>query len=169
MKRYLALLLLLPAMGVFVGAQDRAPVPLFEATQCILNGKYEWVNVKDQKSIRLAYHADNKTFSGAKYLYVIVFSTPKRDRGKIFDIRLKDHRTYSIENNATFINTPEGITFPEPPLGGNWTQNQLTNSIQAILRHHKWYEVQVKTLLKPSSHLQCETNIEDLAPSGAHK
>jgi len=162
MNRYLALLLLLASVSVPLVAQERAPVALFEAAQCLVNGKYVWVDVKDQKELQLAYQADTKTFGGASYIYVIVFTSPKHDQGKIFDIRIKDHHTYSIENNAIFANTPKGITFPEPPLGGNWRQTQLTNSIQQILRRHKWYEAQVKALLKPNSHIRCETNVEDI-------
>jgi hypothetical protein len=32
------------------------------------------------------------------------------------------------------------------------------------MRHHKWYEAQVKQLIKPSPKLRCETNVEDVAP-----
>jgi hypothetical protein len=162
MKRILVLLLLFASTSVILCAQDKAPLSLFEAAQCLVNGKYLWVDVKDQKFLQLAYQSDAKTFTGAKYLYVIVFTSPKRDQGKVFDIQLKDHRTYSIENNATFVNTPKGVTFSEPPLGGTWRQTQLTTSVQQILHHHKWYEAEVKQLLKPSGHIRCETTVEDV-------
>jgi hypothetical protein len=165
MNRYLALLLLL-ASSAAVCAQDKAPVPLFEAAQCLVNGKYLWVDVTDKKELQFAYQSDAKTFGGTSYLYVIVFTSPKRDQGKIFDIKVKDHHTYSVENNAIFARTSKGITFPEPPLGGTWRQTQLTTTIQQILRRHKWYEAQVKVLLKPSSRLRCETNVEDVVKPG---
>jgi hypothetical protein len=158
----MALLLLLVSIGVPLSAQERAPVALFESAQCLVNGKYLWVDVTGQKELQLAYQADTKTFGGASYLYVIVFTSPKRDQGKIFDIRVKDHHTYSVENNAIFAKTAAGITFPEPPLGGTWRQTQLTTTIQQILRRHHWYEAQVKALLKPPAHLRCETNVEDV-------
>lgn len=156
----LVLFALLAVPALF--AQERAPEALFEATQCLVTGKYEWIDVKDKKELQLAYHTDNKTFNGARYIYVIVFTTPKRDQGKLFDIRVKEHHTYSIENNARFAITPAGITFTEPPLGGSWTQSQLTTTVRQILKHHKWYEAQVKVLLKPSTHLHCETTVEDV-------
>ena len=162
MKRYLALLLLLVSTGALLHAQDAAPAVLFDATQCLVNDKSPWVNVTGLQTLQLAYHQDAKTFGGAKYLYVIVFTSPKRDQGKVFDIRLKDHRTYSIENNASFAVTPTAVTFPEPPLGGSWTQSQLTTSIQSILHHHRWYEVEVKYLRKPNSKVHCEAAVEDM-------
>jgi hypothetical protein len=162
MKRYLTMLLLFASTSAVLRAQDKAPLPLFEAAQCLVNGKYLWVDVKDQKFLQLAYQSDAKTFGGAKYLYVIVFTSPKRDQGKVFDIQVRDHHSYSIENNATFVKTGKDVTFSEPPLGGAWRQNQLTTSVQQILHHHKWYEAEVKYLLKPSGHIRCETIVEDV-------
>ncbi|PSH03021.1 MAG: hypothetical protein CXZ00_14360 [Acidobacteria bacterium] len=166
MKRHFAFLLLLASLTATVRAQDKAPVALFEAAQCLATGKVEWVNVESVKVLQLSYLADNQKIAGSKYIYVVVYITPKRDQGKIFDIRYWDdshQRVYSVENNATFAITPKGITFPEPPLGGAFIQNQFTNVIQQILRRRKRYELEVKSLLKPSSHIRCETNVEDLA------
>lgn len=163
MKRLLALLLLLASTSAVLRAQDTAPSALFDAAQCLVNDKHQWVDLTGFQKVQLAYHPDSKTFGGGKYLYVIIFTSPKRDQGKIFDIRLKEHRTYSIENNAGFAITPAGITFPEPPLGGNWTQNQLTASVQTILNHRRFYDVEVKYLRKPNSHVHCETAVEDVA------
>jgi hypothetical protein len=162
MKQSLALLLLFASMPVVLHAQNRAPSALFEATQCLITEQHHWVNVQNVKELQLAYLADTRNFGGAKYLYVVVFTSPTRDRGSIFDIRIKDHKTYSIENNATFMNTPQGITFPQPPLGGTWTQNQLTTSLQQIFHRRKWFEAEVKYLIKPSTHLHCEANVEDV-------
>ncbi len=119
MKRFFALFLLLAPLCTSLHAQDKPPALLWEAAQCLATGKYEWVNVDTAKTIALGYQTDNKTFAGGKYLYVVVFNSPKRDGGKIFDIRVKDHHTFTIENNAKFTKGPDGITFTEPPLGGH--------------------------------------------------
>ena len=157
----LAAFFFLSATALF--SQDRAPSVLFEATQCLVTGKYEWVDPGDQKVLQLAYRVDNKTFSGAHYLYVVVFNSNKRDSGKLFDVRVKDHHTYSIENNAKFsIAKDKTISFPEPPLGGNWTQGQMTSTMKQVMKHHKWYEAEVKQLQKPSPKLRCETVVEDV-------
>ncbi len=161
MKRSFALALLLASTCASLHAQDKPPAVLWDAAQCLATGKYEWVNVDNTKTLALGYHEDNKTFEGGKYLYVVVFTSPKRDQGKIFDIRIKGRRHYIVENNATFVSTPNGITFPNPPLGGNWAQNQLTTAIQQILKHKKWYEAQVKYLVKGADHITCETAVED--------
>lgn len=163
MIRRIAFALLLALSAPVLFAQDRAPSELFEATQCLVTGKYEWVDAKDQKLLYLAYRDDRKTFNGARYVYVIVFNDAKRNAGKIFDIRVKDSHYFSIENNAKFVIAPDkSISFPEPPLGGNWTQGQLQNSVEQILKKRHWYDAQVKLLLKPSPHLQCETVVEDI-------
>lgn len=171
MKRYLSLCLLLSCLCPLLHAQDNPPTVLYEAAQCLATGKYEWVDATGLKTLQLAYHTDNKTYNGEHYIYVIVFTNPARNQGKVFDIRIKDHHTYSVENNARFVLGPNGgITFTEPPLGGAWTLNQLTARVHDILRHHKWYEADVKRLLKPSDHLQCETTVEDVvSPSTPNK
>jgi hypothetical protein len=141
-------------------AQDAPPVALFEATQCLATGKYAWIELTGQKTVQLAYSTDK--FEGSRYLYVLVFTAPKRDQGKVFDIRMSKDHSYTIENNGRFVVTDKGFTFTEPPLGGNWTVNQLGSRVQQILRHRKWYEAEVKRVLKPNDHLQCETAVEDI-------
>jgi hypothetical protein len=165
MPRYLALFLLSISLSAALSAQDRAPALLFEAAQCLATDSHQWIDVHEVKALSLGYKIDKKTFAGGHYLYVIVYSTPKRDQGRVFDIRYKEENrqhVYSIENNADFVKTPKGINFTEPPLGGTWTQNQLTTAIQQILHQRKWYEAQVKHLLKPADHLVCETKVEDV-------
>jgi len=168
MKRILFLFLLLAAAAVTACAQEeRAPSALFESAQCLVADPHHWVDVANTKQLALAYLPESKSFHGGKYLYVIVWDSSKHEQGTIYDVRLKDeerHRVYSIENNAQFRINQDEVTFLEPPLGGQFRQNQLTNTIHQIMRHHKWYEAQVKQLIKPSPKLRCETNVEDVAP-----
>jgi len=166
MKRTL-LLLLLTFFSAAVCAQERAPAALFEAAQCLVTDPHHWVPVKDLKELNLAYLPESKSFGGNRYIYVIVYNDAKHNAGSIFDIRLKDedrHRVYSIENDASFAIVNKLVKFDEPPLGGDWRQNQLTTTIGQIQKHHKWYEAQVKQLLKPYTHFRCETNVEDMVP-----
>ena len=149
-------LLWLPALL----AQDAPPVSLFEATQCLATGKYAWLDLKSQKTVQLAYNADKS--EGSHYIYVVVFTTPKRDQGKVFDVRMDRDHSYIIENNAHFVMTEKGFTFVEPPLGGTWTVNQLSARVQQILKRKKWYEAEVKRILKPNPHLHCETAVDDV-------
>jgi hypothetical protein len=164
MKRCFALLLLLTSLSAVVYSQDKAPSMLYEAAQCLVTEKTHWVDAQGVKELSLGYLPDKKkTIMGDQYLYVIVFTTPHRDAGKVFDIRFKQEkhqRVYTIENNATFASTKKGIEYSEPPVGGTWAENQLTPPLEQILHHKKWYSVQSKSLLKPSSHLRCETSAE---------
>jgi hypothetical protein len=167
--RTLLLFLLLASLSATLCAQEeRAPATLFEAAQCLVSDPHHWVDVHGVTELNLAYLPESKSFGGARYIYVAVYTSAKHDQGTIYDIRLKDAehpRVYSIENNASFVITPKEITFSEPPLGGAWRQNQLISSIKLIQRHRKWYEAQVKALLKPSTHFRCETNVEDVPPA----
>lgn len=167
-KRLSCLSLLLAALGAVSYAQEeRAPEALFESAQCLVNDPHHWVKVDGLKQLDLAYLPESKSFGGRKYLYVIVWDTPQREQGTIYDIRLKDdgHRVYSIENNAQFRVNKDEVSFLEPPLGGEFRQRQLTATIQKILHRKKWYEAQVKQLLRPSPKLHCETNVEDVVPA----
>jgi hypothetical protein len=168
MKRTLLLLLLLASFSAALCAQERAPAALFEASQCLVTDPHHWVPVEGVKELNVAYLPESKSFGGEKYIYVIVYNDAKHKEGSIFDIRLKDedhHRVYSIENDASFAIVNKEVKFDEPPLGGSWRQTQLTTTIQQIQKHHKWYEAQVKQLLKPYTHFRCETNVEDMAPA----
>lgn len=141
-------------------AQDAPPSALFEATQCLATGKYAWLQLEGQKTVQLAYR--NDSFEGVHYMYVVVFTTPKRDQGKVFDVRMDEEHSYAIENNAQWVVTDKGFTFVEPPLGGNWTTNQLSTRVQMILKRKKWYEAEVKRVLKPNAHLVCKTDVDDV-------
>jgi len=167
MKRTLLTLLLFACCAAGLCAQERAPSALFEAAQCLVTDPHHWVPVNDVKELNVAYLPESKSFGKEKYIYVIVYNDQKHNAGSIFDIRLKDEgkRVYSIENDASFAIVNKEVKFDEPPLGGAWRESQLTTTIQQIQKHHKWYEAQVKQLLKPYTHFRCETNVEDMAPA----
>jgi len=158
-----ALLLFLASASPTLFAQDKPTVPLFEATHCLATEKHGWLDLQSAKELSLGYLTDAKTVLGDKYLYVVVYTNPQRTQGKIFDIRIKKgdrQRVYSIENDATFVSTPKEVTFPQPPLGGTWAQTQFSTAIQHIEHHHKWYVAPVKSLLKPTNHIRCESSTD---------
>jgi hypothetical protein len=162
MNRYLAFFLLLVSMSIPMWAQNQAPALLHEAAHCLVTDKHNWLDSQtlNAPELSLGYHPDAKTSLGDKYLYVVVYTTPRRNQGKIFDIRFKqqDHRhLFNIENSATFVSSKNGVEFPEPPLGGTWAQAQLAPAIQQMEQHRKWYTASLKYLVKPSDHIQCES------------
>lgn len=168
MNRYLAIFFLLVSVGA--AAQDQPPGMLHEAAHCLVTDQHSWLDPEILKApeIHLGLRYDTKTFLGDKYLYVIVFKTTHRDTGRIFDIRFKqeNHRhVYSVENTATFITTPKGIEFQEPPVGGTWAQNQMKPAIDQIQHHKKLYTAQMKYLIKPDKHVECTTTLEAKEPA----
>ena len=107
----------------------------------------------------MAFQHDTKTLLGDDYLYVVVYTTPARNQGRIFDIRIKQKHDYSIENQATFVNSAKGVNFPQPPAGGQWAQTQFATAIQGISERRKWYTDSMKNLRKPH-HVQCESGLD---------
>ncbi len=163
--RLLLLAALLSLLVPFLSAQERAPVQLFEAAQCLATDPLHWVDVSNKKELVLAYLPEGRSFNGARFIDVVVFNNSKHDQGFIFDIRVHEEgrrHIYSVENNAAWKKEADEYKFEEPPLGGNFRQNQMVSILQQIHRHHKWYEAQVRLLLKPNPHLRCESNVEDV-------
>lgn len=165
--RLLLLAALLALLTPLVIAQERAPVQLFEAAQCLATDPLHWVDVSNKKELVLAYLPEGRSFNGARFIDVVVYSSAKHDEGFIFDIRVHEDgrkHVYSIENNAAWKKVGGEYKFDEPPLGGNFRQNQLISILEQIHHHHKWYEAQVRMLLKPNAHLRCDSNVEDVPP-----
>lgn len=159
MNRWVVLLLLLASVSA--AAQNMAPSMLHEAAHCLVTDKHAWLDAQTLKGheLNLGFHPDTKTAFGDKYLYVVVYTNAARNQGKIFDIRFKqqNHRhVYSIENSATFVSSSKGVEFSEPPQGGTWAETALVTAIEQI-EHHKWFTVEMKYLVKPSDHIQCES------------
>ncbi len=161
MNRCLQLSLLIVSLSLGVCAQSLPPSHVREAAHCLVTDPRNLLDAQTLSApeLNLGFHLDTKTVLGDQYLYLVIFTTPGRDQGKIFDVRIKSHHTYSIENSATFARSPKGITFSTPPLGGQWAQNQLVTAIQGM-EHHKPYAAEMKFLLKPSKSIHCESNMD---------
>src|SRR5208282_188971 len=157
----IALTLFLASLSTALCAQNQAPTLPHEAAHCLVSGDatggHAWLDAQTLAApeLNLGFQLDTKTLLGDEYLYLVVFTTPTRKEGKIFDIRIKQHHTYSIENSASFVSTAKGVDFPQPPAGGQWAQTQFSTAVQGILEHRKWYTDSMKYLLKPSKHIQC--------------
>jgi hypothetical protein len=165
MNRF-ALTLFLSCMSTALCAQDQAPTLLHEAAHCLVagnvTGDHTWLDPQtlEAPELALAFQLDTKTLLGDEYLYVIVFTSPARNEGRIFDIRIKQHHDYSIENRASFVNSAKGVDFPQPPAGGQWAQTQFATAVQRILERRKWYTDAMKNLQKPFRHVQCESGLD---------
>jgi hypothetical protein len=161
MKR-IALILFLVSMVTALCAQNQAPMLLHEAAHCLVAGDHVWLDAPtlEAPELHLAFQLDTKTLLGDEYLYVIVYTNPARNEGKIFDIRIKQHHAYSIENSATFVSSAKGVDFPQPPAGGQWAQTQFGTAVQRIKERRKWYTDPMKNLVKPFKRVECESGLE---------
>ena len=162
MNRCLSFSLLLACLSLPLCAQNQPSALAREATHCLVTDSRTWLDPETLSApeLNIAFHEDTKTTLGDKYLYLVVYTDPQRKQGKIFDIRIKHHHAYSIENSATFISSPTGVTFSTPPMGGQWEQNQFSAAIQRIVQHRKWYTAEMKYLLKPSKSIHCESTVD---------
>src|ERR1700687_258650 len=130
----LTLLLLLFSMSTVLCAQNQAPTLPHEAAHCLVTGEHNWLDAQtlEAPELSLAFQLDTKTLLGDEYLYVVVYTNPARNEGKIFDIRVKQHHVYSIENSARFVSSAKGVDFSEPPVGGQWAQTQFVTAVQQL-------------------------------------
>ncbi len=160
MNRF-ALILFLSCMSTALCAQDQAPTLPHEAAHCLIAADQNWLSpqILAAPELDLAFQHDTKTLLGDDYLYLVVFTTPARDQGKIFDIRIKQKHDYSIENQATFVNSAKGVNFSQPPEGGQWAQTQFATAIQQILERRRWYTDSMKNLRKPHN-VRCESGLD---------
>src|ERR1700692_2696958 len=135
--KLLFLFLFVAIAGAALRAQDQAPVILHEAAHCLVTDSHNWLDAETLQAseLSLGYQLDTKTLLGDEYLYVIVYTNPRRNEGKIFDIRIKQKHVYSVENSARFIGTDKGVQLPDPPAGGQWALTQLLSAIENIERH----------------------------------
>src|ERR1700692_391366 len=135
--KLLFLFLFATIAGAALRAQDQAPVILHEAAHCLVTDGHNWLDAETLQAseLSLGYQLDTKTLLGDEYLYVIGYTTPRRNEGKIFDIRIKQKHVYSVENSARFVGTDKGVQFPDPPAGGQWSQTQYITAIDNIERH----------------------------------
>src|ERR1700692_2239706 len=111
--------------GAALRGQDQAPVTLHEAAHCLVTDGHNWLDAETLQAseLSLGYQLDTKTLLCDEYLYVIGYTTPRRNEGKIFDIRIKQKHVYSVENSASFVSSAKGVEFPEAPVGGQWGQS----------------------------------------------
>ena len=160
MKR-LALILFLSCLSTVLYAQDQAPTLPHEAAHCLIAADQHWLDPQtlEAPELDMAFQLDTKTLLGDEYLYLIVYTTPARNQGRIFDIRIKQKHDYSIENSASFVLSPKGVEFPQPPAGGQWAQTQFANAVQRITERRKWYTDSMKNLRKPHN-VQCESGLD---------
>ncbi len=152
--------LLLYCLSTAVFSQDQPPKLLVEAAQCLATKKH--LPPSKATALSFGYLVDAKSYPGEKVLYVVDYSGPGRSEGMVFTIFFEEkggRQTFNIQNNARFVRSKdgiEGIDFPDPPLGGTWTQQHLVSAIKQIERQAR-FTFPASDLVGPSASTQCES------------
>ena len=154
MNRF-ALILFLSCLSTALCAQDQAPTLPHEAAHCLIAADQHWLDPQTLQApeLDLAFQLDTKTLLGDEYLYLIVYTTPARNQGKIFDIRIKQKHDYSIENSATFVSSAKGVELSPAsrrrPMGADPIRNRHPADHRAPQMVHRFDEKPAETPSRP--------------------
>ena len=159
MKNIALRALLLICLTATVLSQEKHPQLLFHAAQCLEAKKF----LPSSKSTKLTfgYFLDEKSYPDDKVVYVVNYMTPARSNGLVFAVFLNEnngHQKFNVQNNASFVlskNELSGISFENPPLGGEWTQEHLASAIKQIEKQPR-FTIPVKDLSSMDTSSSCE-------------
>ncbi len=150
-------------LGAVAWAQDGAPPVLRDATHCLAVKNFE-MGRPGSSALRLGYVIDKESYPGQTVIYVVSYTTEDRSKGLVYTIfpTEKDGKSsFNIQNNATFVNSKEGIDFRNPPLGGGWTQQHLIGAIEQIQKQPT-YTISVTEAFGSAASIVCESYTENL-------
>ena len=129
-------LIVLTMLASMAFAQQRPSQELTAAVACTYHkGPFGvWAEKPaNAKVITAGYVLDVKDYPGERHLLLAVFKD--HHSGQIFDFHVSrggGKRVFSIENNANFAASGKRVQFPDPPLGGVWTQDRLASHVREI-------------------------------------
>ena len=154
------LALLVGRLSTIVPAQAQAPRLLLQGAQCLAAKKF--LPPSGGSAASFGYVVDAKSYPGQKVLYVVDYAGPGASEGLVFAIVLTEtdgRQILNVQNNARFVRSKDatgGIGFPDPPLGGIWTQQHLVSAIKQIARQPR-LTIPVNDLAKLPATGQCES------------
>lgn len=153
-------------IGVAVHAQEAVPPLLLHAAQC-LEAK-SFLEPSKSAVMSFGFYLDS-TSHPLNALYVVEFANPSHSKGWVFTVFLSndnERQVFDIQNNARFAPSKDGylgIDFPDPPLGGTWTQEHIVSAIKKI-QQSAVFSISNKDLRGTSPQIQCESYAERLGP-----
>jgi hypothetical protein len=162
MKTWIAFILPL-CLSATVSAQESIPPLLTRAAQC-LEAKGFLVPSKSAE-LNLGYLQDSVSWPQENVLYVVEFAGSSTSKGWVFTVFLTKNngrQVFNIQNNARFVRSKDGmdgIDFPDPPLGGTWTQEHIVSAIKKIQKSTR-YTFPEKDLQGTPSDIQCESYVD---------
>jgi hypothetical protein len=141
-------------------AQEHAPELLTASAHCLVIEKQDWLGLNESKaaSVRLGYIVDAKSYPNEKHLFIVAYTGSRE--GKLFDIKIETSgakQRFTIENNATFVHSPKGVSFVDPPLGGVWTTEHLQAAVKRIELESKQFVLFTKDLRSPQAQTECHS------------
>jgi hypothetical protein len=115
-------------------ASQNIPTLLTEAIQC-LKQKHQLLDTY-KMPLSFGYTVDDKSYPGERVIYLVHFPNSSSGENFAFAIFLtyeSGKTIFNIQNNASFLtNKYKIIEFVNPPLGGVWTQQHLSDAIIRI-------------------------------------
>ena len=160
MKKITLAISLLFWLGATGYSQEQTPQLLLHAAQCLEAKKF--LSSSEAAKLIFGYSLDEKSYPGDRVIYLVKYAAPARSDGLVFAIFLTEHdghQAFNIQNNARFVlsrDEPIGVSFPDPPLGGTWTQGHLASAIKVIEKQPR-FVLSMKELLTPDHSVSCES------------
>jgi len=161
--RFWYLVLLAICVNTAAAGQEMTPPLLIHAARCLEAKGFLYVSKSEAATF--GYFLDSASYPQQNALYVVEFANSSRSKGWVFTVFLSnsDHReVFDIQNNARFApskNGIHGIDFPDPPLGGGWTQEHIVLAIKKIQKG-AIFSIPDKDLRETSPGIQCESYAE---------
>jgi len=143
-----------------VKAQEANPPVLTHAVQCL--GAKGFLPASESAIANFGYFLDSASYPHQNALYVVDFANASHSRGWVFTVFVSndsDRQVLNIQNNARFVTSKEGylgIDFPDPPLGGTWTQEHIIFAIRRIQRGTS-YQIPIQEIQNARLDFQCES------------
>ena len=89
-------------------------------------------------TIAFGYFLDTKSWPDRRMLYVVIYPNRSKRGGFVYTLFIRGREgkeVFDIQNNASFVlskNAYRGVSFVDPPLGGDWTRQHLALAIREI-------------------------------------
>ena len=164
MFKIATLLLLMACIDYAAYPQDSSANLFRDASHCLVTEKQDWLAVRNThtKVLELGYLIDPKSDPGVNHIYVVVYASAERSKGRVFDLRYQENANgtlFDVQNNASFEITEKAIKFIDPPLGGTWTQAHLQSAIRLAGRKTS-IKLSIADLMAPYPGVSCRSYVE---------
>lgn len=160
MKKNCVTLLLLGFLSGAAYAQEKPPVLLKQAAQCLAIKKQ--LPTSASTALSLGSWVDTTSYPGKKVLYVVATSGKNHSAGKvyaIFFVQGRHRQIFDIQNGTVFVQSNDGkgsINFVVPPIGGADSEGSFTSAIQHLDGQPR-FTISGTELLAPLPHTTCKS------------